>query len=140
MHCRWSVHITQPDNQLTRKNRPYLIAYLCTNLWYKEHRKMQMYNKSQIWYLLTRLYSLTGASAPLLPGISCSRSVSSVRPCPWLRLHWGPSPVGISTSSSLLDRHGACVTAVTSQHARAQQIIKCNTTYRFFISLFLTGM
>jgi hypothetical protein len=77
----------------------------------------------------------------LLPGTSCFRSASSVRPCPWLRLHWGPSPpVGISNGSGLLDRHGACVTAVTSQHAGAYQVIKYNLTYCDLISFFLMSI
>jgi hypothetical protein len=77
----------------------------------------------------------------LLPGISYSRSASLVRPCPWLPLHWGPSPpAGFSTGSSLFDCHGACVTGVTSQHATPHQIIKYNLTFSVSSLYYLYGL
>lgn len=39
---------------------------------------------------LTPRCSSTGATVPWTPGTSCSRSASSVRPCPWWRVHWDP--------------------------------------------------
>lgn len=39
---------------------------------------------------LTPRCSSTEAIVPWTPGTSCSRSASSVRPCPWWRVHWDP--------------------------------------------------
>lgn len=44
-----------------------------------------------MFVVLTRQYSSIEANVPLKPDTSCSQSVFSKRPGPWLQVHWDPS-------------------------------------------------
>lgn len=83
---------------------------------------------------LTPRCSWKEATVPWTPGTSCSRSASSVRPCPWWRVHWDPwlqpHPPGRNR-----ERNSACASAGKSIGRRAVLSgAPCNANAVLFLS------